>query len=313
MDAVGGATGFPTVTAQRGTRFAIDGRTLTPNEDGALFIAATPDYFRTLRTPLFRGRTFDRGDRAEAQPVVVINRTLADTLFSGQDPVGRRVRLINPEQSDEWRTIVGVVGDVHYRGLASEPAPTIYTPFAQTPFLWLYVMARTSGGPESLMGTIRSIVPTVDPTLVAANLRTMDAVLASSIAEPRLNMLLISGFAALALLLAGVGIYGVVTYSVAQRTHEIGVRMALGAASDDVLRLVVSEGLLLAAFGVTLGLGGAAALTRFMAALLFGVTPRDPVTFGASALTLLMIAAIASWVPARRATRVDPMVALRAE
>ncbi len=177
--------------------------------------------------------------------------------------------------------------------------------------MWLYVMVRTTGSPEPLMRSLRTIVPAVSPTLTAANLRPMTEVVEQSVAEPRFHMVLVSSFALLALLLAAIGIYGVLAYSVTQRTHEIGVRMALGAGGRDVMGLVVREGLTLAVAGVALGLAGAAALTRLMAGLLFGVTALDPLTFGAGAAVLLGVAAVACYVPARRATRVEPITALR--
>ena len=277
-----------------------------------MFIAATPGYFDALRTPVLRGRAFHANEGTGAPPVVVVNRILADRLFPNQDPVGRRLRLVNPEQSSEWRTIVGVVGDIQYSGLAEDLQPTIYTPFAQTPFLWLYAMVRASGDPTPLLASLRSIVPDVNPTLTAANIRLVEDVIASSAAEPRFNMLLVSGFAVLALLLAAVGISGVIAYSVAQRTHEIGVRMALGAATRDVIALVLRDGLVMAVTGVGVGLAGAAAVTRLLQTMLFGVGVRDPVTFAAGAMLLLMVALLACYLPARRALRVDPMTALRA-
>jgi putative ABC transport system permease protein len=313
VEVVGGSTGFPSVTAQRGTRFALEGRTLNGGEDTSYFIAATPGYFQALHTRVLRGRAFDRRDDGSSPPVALINRRLSDLLFAGQDPVGRRLRLVNPEQQDVWRTIAGVVDDIHYEGVSENVPPTIYTPFSQTPFLWLYVMVRTNGESQSLVQTIRTVVPTVSPTLRAANLRPMRDVLSGGIAEPRLNMLLISGFALVALLLAAIGIYGVITYSVAQRVHEIGVRMALGARPGDVLRLVVREGVVLAACGTALGLAAATAVTRTMSALLFGVTPHDPMAFILGAVVLLVIASATSALPAIRATRVEPTIALRAE
>jgi putative ABC transport system permease protein len=313
VEAAGAATGFPPMTPQRGTRFAVEGLRLTADEDGAYFIAATPGYFKALRTPVLQGRAFDRRDAAGAAPVVVISRALANQLFPNQDAVGRRLKLVNPEQSPEWRTIVGVAGDVKYQGLAEEPQPTIYTPFAQTPFLWLYVMVRVPGNHEPLMRGLRAIAPAVHPSLTAANVRPMTDVLSVSVAEPRFNMVLVSAFAVLALLLSAVGIYGVIAYSVAQRTHEIGVRMALGAERRDVLRLVATEGLGIAAAGVAVGLAGGALLTRVMAGLLFGVAPRDPLTFAVGGTVLLAVAMLASYVPARRATRVEPVTALRTE
>ena len=313
IESAGASTGMPPVTPQRGTRFAAEGRTLNADQDGAYFIAATPGYFSTLRTPVLSGRAFDARDAAGAAPVVVINRTLARQLFPDDDAVGRRLKLINPEQTDEWRTIVGVVGDLKYRGLDEEFQPTVYTPFAQTPFMWLYVMVRAPGNAEPVMRALRTAVPGVHPSLTAANVRPMTVVLSQSVAQPRFNMLIVSSFGVLALLLAAIGIYGVIAYSVAQRTHEIGVRMALGAASTDVMRLVLGEGVAMAATGVALGLAGAAALTKLMAGLLFGVTARDPVTFGAGAALLMGVAVLASYISARRAMRVEPIAALRAE
>jgi putative ABC transport system permease protein len=307
----GAATGFPSVTPQRATRFAVEGRTLSPDEDTALFIAATPGYFATLHTPVMAGRAIDRRDSRDGERVVLINRTLERQLFPGGGAVGRRLKLINPEQSPEWRTIVGVVGDIAYRGLQDESQPTVYTPFAQTPFFWLYVMVRSPGDFESMARTLQSVVPTVHPSLTAASIRPMVEVMAQGVAEPRFNMLLVSAFAALALLLASIGIYGVIAYSVAQRTHEIGVRMALGAARRDVLRLVLSDGLRISIAGVGLGVAASVALTRVMASLLVGVSPRDPLTFSVGAALLLLVAAVASYVPALRASRVNPGTALR--
>ena len=313
VEAAGAATGFPPVTPQRGTRFAVEGRTLTADQDGAYFIAATPGYFKALHTAVLQGRAIDDHDTAGGASVVVINRTLASQLFPNQEAVGHRLKIVNPEQSSDWRTIVGVVGDVRYRGLDEEPQPTLYTPFAQTPFMWLYVMVRSPGNVESMVRTLRASVPSVHPSLTAGNIRPMADVIAQSVAEPRFNMILVSAFAALALLLSSIGIYGVIAYSVAQRTHEIGVRMALGAARPDVLRLVVIEGVGIALAGVVLGLAGALALTRIMAGLLVGISPRDPLTFGAGAVMLLTVAVVASYVPALRAARVELMAALRGE
>jgi putative ABC transport system permease protein len=309
----GAATGFPSVTPQRGTRFAVEGRTLSPDEDGAFFIATTPGYFSTLRTPIMQGRAIDRRDAAGAVPVVVINRTLERQLFPGGDAVGQRLKIINPEQSAEWRTIVGVAGDVAYRGLDQTIQPTIYTPFAQTPFLWLYVMVRSPGDFESIARTLQSTVPSVHPSLTAASIRPMTDVMAQGVAEPRFNMLLVSGFAALALVLSSIGIYGVIAYSVAQRTHEIGVRMALGAARRDVLGLVLADGLRISVAGVLLGVAASLALTRVMASLLVGVSPRDPLALALGAGLLLTVAIAASYVPALRASRVDPSRALRSQ
>jgi putative ABC transport system permease protein len=311
ITAAGGATGFPTVTAQRGTRFELEGRQLTPDESGALFIAVTPGYFRTTQTPVRAGRAVERIDTSRAAAVALINETMATLLFPGRDAVGKRLRLISAEQSNEWRTIVGVVGDINFQGLNEEPVPTIYTPFAQTPFLWLYFMVRPATGP--IAASVRTAVTAVHPSITAGNVRPMEDVVAGTIAAPRFRTWLVSSFAVLALALAAIGIYGVIFYSVAQRTHEIGVRMALGAGARDVLKLVVREGVLMAAAGAVIGLAASAAMTGLMSSLLFGIAPRDPLAFGAAAATLLVVAALASYLPARRAIRIEPLEALRTD
>ena len=314
VQASGGGTGLPPITPQRGTNFAVQG---LPNnnadERSSYFIAVSPDFFRALGTPLIDGRAFDSRDDADASKVVLINRALARRLFPNGSAVGQRLQLVNPQQSDEWREIVGVVGDVRYSGLDDPGEAAIYTPFAQTPFLWNYLMIRTTVPPESVVQAVRDAVVSVDPKLEAANFQTMDQLVSESIAEPRFYTLLLAAFAALALVLAAVGIYGVISYSVTQRTHEIGVRMALGARHRDVLKLVVGQGMALALVGVAVGLGAAFAMTRLMASLLFGVSATDPATFAITSLLLAGIALLACYVPARRATKVDPMVALRYE
>jgi predicted lysophospholipase L1 biosynthesis ABC-type transport system permease subunit len=200
---------------------------------------------------------------------------------------------------------------VKYRGLNEQPQPTIYTPFVQTPMPWLYVMVRTPAPLPATMKTLRTVVPGVHPSLTAANIRPMVDVIAQSVATPRLNMLLLAVFAALALALSAIGIYGVVAHSVAQRTHEIGVRVAIGAERIDVVMLIVKEAVVIAGAGVALGVIAAVLLSNVMRSLLFGVTPRDPLTFAAGAGTLLLVALAASAIPARRAARVEPVRALR--
>jgi predicted permease len=313
VEAAGASTGLPTSTPQRATRFAVEGRTLTVDEDTAYFIAATHGYFKALRTTVLQGRAIDDRDRAGGEAVVMINQALATQLFPGADALGHRLKIINPEQSAEWRTIVGVVGNVKYQRLDREAPPTIYTPFAQTPFMWLYAMVRTQGTLDSMVPTLRSAVTAVEPSLTAANIKPMTEVFAQTVAEPRFNMMLVSAFAGLALLLSSIGIYGVIGYSVAQRTQEIGVRMALGAARGDVVRLVVYEGVAIGLAGIAIGLIGAFLLTRVMNTMLVGISPHDPITFASGALVLLVVAIIASSVPALRAARVEPVTALRAE
>lgn len=309
----GGGTGMPPNLAQRATRFEIEGIPLDLQSNAAFFIATTPDYFSALGTPLIHGRFFNDGDRAESQKVVIINKRMAQRLFPNENPLGRQMKLINPEQSPEARTIVGVVGDIKYSGMDSESQPTIYTPFTQTPFLWTYVMVRTNSQSEHLTASIHKTLAAIDGDLTAAKIQPMEQVIADTVAQPRFSALLLAIFAGLSLVLAAVGIYGVISYNVAQRTREIGVRMALGARPGDVLKMVLKQGLLLGLLGILIGIPAAIALTRYMASILFEVSATDPATFALIAFVLLAVNMLASLIPARRATRIDPMIALRYE
>ena len=312
--AAGGSTGLPPVTAQRGTRFAVDGLDLSQSgASGAYFIAITPNYFRALGTPLIEGRAFDERDNDRAPKVVVINQVLARNLFPEDEAIGKHLKLINPDQSDDWRTIVGVVGDVKYQGLDDPGEQTIYTPYPQTPFLWSYVMVRTSGDPSASIAGVRGAVSSVDSNISAVNIQPMKQLVSQSASTPRFNTVLLATFAVLALVLAAVGLYGVTSYLVTQRTREIGIRMALGARPGDVFRNVVGKALTLALIGVGVGVAGAMGVTRVMSTLLYGVSATDPLTFVAVSVLLTGVALAASFVPARRATKVDPMVALRYE
>jgi putative ABC transport system permease protein len=314
VQAVGAGTGLPPANPQRVVRFAIQG---LPNDNvderSAYFIAASPDLFRALGARLVAGRAFTVRDDHDAAKVVILNRTLAEQLFPGESALGKRLQLINPEQSNEWREIVGVVGDVRYGGLNESDVPTVYTPFAQTPFIWNYLVIRSSVAPESLTQSIRQTMSAIDPSLEAADFRTMDQLISESVSQPRFYTVLIGAFALLALILATVGIYGVMSYAVTQRTHEIGVRMALGAGSRDVIRMVITQGMSLALIGVAIGLVAAFWLTRLMRTLVFAVSVTDPLTFAGVSLALATVALLACYLPARRATRVDPLVSLRYE
>jgi putative ABC transport system permease protein len=311
---VGGGTGLPPVIAQRVTRFEIAGLQIeNPDDRTAIFIAVSPDYFRALGTPLLQGRAFDERDAEGAAKVVIISQGMARRLFANDDPLGKQLKLVNQEHDDDWRTIVGVVGDVKYTGLDSPDWSTLYTPFAQTPFLWTYVMVRTASEPAGFAPSMREAVSSVNPDLTVAKIRTMDQLISESVAQPRFNMLLLSVFAMVALALAAVGIYGVIAYSVTERTHEIGIRQALGARAGDILRMIIKQGMLLTLAGVAIGLTSAYWLTRLMEGLLFGVSATDFITFACVSLLLVMVALLACYIPARRATKVDPMVALRYE
>ncbi|HEY7182716.1 MAG TPA: ABC transporter permease [Blastocatellia bacterium] len=316
VQAAGGGTALPPINGQRVTRFAAQG-TPNPNDSGGLwnawFVAASPDYFRALGTPLVEGRDFTDRDDGKATKVVVISRNLARGLFPNESAVGKRIQLVNTEQSNEWREIVGVVGDLRHSGLDNTDINTIYTPFAQTPFTWSYLMIRASVPPQTLVQSVRDAVRSVNSTLQPASFVVMEQLVYDSVARPRFNTVLLAAFAALALTLAAVGIYGVIAYSVSQRAQEIGVRMALGARKSDVIRLVLKQGMAPAVAGAAFGLVGAWAATRLISGLLFEVSATDPATFAVITLTLMAVALLACYLPARRATKVDPMVALRVE
>jgi putative ABC transport system permease protein len=272
----------------------------------------TQDYFRTMEIPLLRGRLFERQDGPDATRVIVINQTMANRYFPGEDPIGKRINLGNPQQSP-WLTIVGIVSDTRHEGLSAEPYSQMYAVHTQTPRRSLNLVLRTSGDPMGLVSAIRSRVSEVDGELPLSNVRTMEQILSDSILRPRFNMLLITIFAVVAMTLASVGVYGVIAYSVTQRTHEIGVRIALGARPRDIFKMVVGQGLKLAITGVGAGVVAAFALTRVMVGLLYGVEATDPLTFTAISTGLTAIVILASYVPARRATKVDPINSLRYE
>jgi putative ABC transport system permease protein len=252
----------------------------------------------------------ERGER-DAPGVVIINEALARRSFAGVNPLGRRI-VIDDGQTRE-REIVGVVGDVKHFSLEDAAKPELYLPYAQRPTQNQTLVIRTEAEPAALVAAVRGEVRALDKDLPLYGVKTMEDYLDESVAARRLNMLLVGVFAAVALLLAGVGIYGVISHSVTERTREIGIRMALGASSQDALRLVVRRGMTLALMGVGLGLTGSVALTWLMKNLLFGVSATDPLTFVVIALLLTLVALLACWIPARRAAKVDPMIALRYE
>jgi putative ABC transport system permease protein len=268
------------------------------------------DYFNALGIPLLKGRAFTEQDDANAPPTAIINETAARRYWPNEDPLGKRLRI---ESDDPWMEIVGVVGNVKHLGLASQPKAELYVPYLKDPWPFMTVVVRSASDPRSLADTMRNEVWAVDKDLPVPDIKTMDELVSGSVARPRFNMTLLGIFAAVALVLAAVGIYGVMSYSVTQRTHEIGIRMALGATQSDVLKLVVGHGIGLALIGVGLGLAGAFALTRVLTSLLFEVGATDPVTFVTVSMLLAGVALVASWLPARRAARVDPMIALRYE
>jgi putative ABC transport system permease protein len=269
------------------------------------------DYFESMGIPLLRGRLFDEHQPSDAQNKIIVNESLARRHWPNEDAVGKRLKISwNDDREDE---IVGIVGDVHHTSLDEQVRSTIYWPYMRNAYGSMTLTIRTAGQPSAVISSVRGILKEQDPNLALADVRTMDEVVSRSVAQRRLTMVLLGIFAGAALLLSAVGIYGVIAYSVTQRTQEIGIRLALGAQRDDVLRMIVGQAAWLSIAGITIGAAAAFALTRLMRDLLFGVEPFDPLTFAAVAGVLAAVAVLAGYVPGRRATRVDPVVALRAE
>ena len=297
------------VTAQG---FKIEGRAESESEPSgsANFRGVSPDYFKTLRMGLLRGRGVEERDGAAAPGVVVINEAMARAFWPNEDPVGKRMSIWRSGEP-EWREVAGVVGDIRHRGLHLPPEPEMYVPYAQQPWQSFRLVVRTTGDPMRISSALRQAVWNVDREQPVTRVQTLEKIVATSHSETTFYSTLLASFAALALALASVGIYGLLSYAVERRTREIGVRIALGAQAKDVLVLIVSQGLKLAALGLAIGLVAAWGLTRFIETLLYGVRPTDPLVFIGVSLLLLLVAGFASWLPARRATRLDPMTVLR--
>jgi putative ABC transport system permease protein len=277
------------------------------------YATVSPDYFRVMRIPLLLGRFFSEQDSPSNPNAAIISETLARRYFPNQDPIGRQMRFGFPPDSNVSREIVGVVGDVRDEALSRKPGPMMYVPFAQAPLYGGEVIVRSSLSASSVAAGIRQAVHSIDKDLPVTDVESLPDALGASVTQERFRTLLLSSFSGIALILAAVGIFGVISYSASQRTHEIGIRMALGAQQRDVLRLILGQGAKLALLGLGAGAVAALLLTRLMASLLYGVSPSDPLTFGAVAIVLLGVAVTASYIPGRRAMRVDPMVALRHE
>jgi putative ABC transport system permease protein len=313
VEAVGGVNTLPLSGDYSSGPFAIEGRPLAPGEVNiGNRRAATPDYFRTLSIPLLKGRIFTEQDDFNAPPVVIINETLARRYWPGEDPIGKRL-IIPPGPNGTALSVIGVVGDVRNAGLEDEPKPEFYYAYFQNRMSYMVMVVRAGSDPASLISAARREIWAVDKDLPLANISTLEQLLAKTTAQRRFNLLLLGLFAALALALAAVGIYGVMAYTVMQRRHEIGIRMALGAEARDVRKLIVRQGMNLVFIGVGIGLGAAFALTRLMTSLLFEVSATDPLTFTSVAVLLTLVALLACFLPARRATKVDPVIALRYE
>jgi putative ABC transport system permease protein len=284
------------------------------SEDVAAFFAVSPEYFRTLSVPLVKGRYLSERDDENAQPVMVISESMARRYFPGEDPIGMRLKLGGCTECD-WTTIVGVVRDVKNEGLSGEDDSAIYCPFIQESYgiREMTLVLRTEGDPATFVPVVRREVNSIDADLALADIKTMEQLMDKSLGQSRYRGVLLGIFALVALILAAVGIYGVIAYAVSQRTHEIGIRIALGARRQDIFRMVVGHGLTLSLIGVGVGLAASLALTRYLSSLLYGVSSTDPLTFMSVVLLLVCVALLACSLPARRATKVDPMVALRAE
>jgi putative ABC transport system permease protein len=315
-----GAASFLPVSGGGGLlHFNINGRPpKSPHDYTATgYRTITPNYFETLGVPLVQGRFITAADTEKAPAVVIINAAMARTYFPGENPLGKRLQVgATPEPDVPWMEIVGVVGDVR-QGLDLDPRSEMYLPYRQAdavlPVFQLSIVLRTATDPMLQASALRSALAEIDPNQPLVKVRTMEENMAATVAQPRFRTWLIGIFAALALVLAGVGVYGVMSYTVTQRTSEIGIRVTLGAQPEDVFRIVVGEGLRLALAGVGVGIVAALALTRLLQSFLYGVSPYDLLTFGGVALILTLVAVAASFIPARRATHVDPMVALRYE
>ena len=273
----------------------------------------TPGYFQTMGIPILKGRSFTEQDRANTSSVIIVNEALAHRYWPNQDAIGKRLGFEDDVSKQVWREIVGVVGNVRHKALETEATPEVYLPYQQRPGSFMNLVVRTTSDPTSMIPAIRSQVFSLDKDQPVADIMTMQQRLDRSVASRRFVMVLLAGFSVLALMLAAVGIYGVMAYLIIQRTQEIGIRMALGAQKHDVLKLVVGKGMALAIVGTAIGLVASIGLTRLMRSLLFEVTPTDWLTFVIVSMILLVVALLACYIPARRATKVDPLIALRYE
>jgi putative ABC transport system permease protein len=274
----------------------------------------TSDFFKAIGMPVLSGRAIEAQDEPGTTKVLVVNRAFAKRFFPNENPIGQAMSLDwGRDSTGETRQIVGIVGDVHSFGLADEPEPTVYTPMMQTPDQGLSILIRTTKAPATFATPVREIVRSLDREVPMYSVQTMEERVGSSVDRQRFYATLIGIFAAVALILSAVGLYGVIAYAVSQRTHELGVRVALGATADRISRMVIGEGLALTAAGAVIGIAGSIFAGKLVATLLFGVSPFDPVTLSAVIAVLALVATFASWLPARRAARVDPLVAMRGD
>ena len=316
VEAAGLSISLPPNNLEVSDSFSIEGKPWPPGSSEPIvpIVLISPEYFAALGVPLLQGRGFNATDKQGSPLVVIINQTLAERYFPDESPIGKRLKVGGADRPRApWMEIVGVVGDLKYSGLDARPEPTYYTPLAQDTWRAAYLVVRAAMNPTNLTPAIREQIWALDKDMPIAKVATMERLLADSVAEPRFRTLLLGIFAALALVLASVGTYGVISYSVTRRTREIGIRMAMGAQAGDVSNLVIRQGMLLALIGVSIGLAGSFALTRLMESLLFEVSTTDRWIFAGGSVLLISVSVLACWIPARRASRVDPMAALRCE
>lgn len=311
-----GTAQLPMSGSKAMTTFGVKGQDIPEGQKpAAMIVVVTPGFFNTMRMPVLQGRGFDERDQRKAQPVVIVSQSFAEQYFPHENPVGKYIQpgANDGPGADPWREIVGVVADVRSKDLSTPPEPTFYIPYPQLVWGAPTIVVHTAIDAVSAAPTVRTVLKDMDPELPLYEVRTMDDLLALSIGRQKFQTVLLGVFAGIALLLTAVGLYGVMAYSVVQRTHEIGIRMALGASRADVLRMVLKTGATMAAIGVAIGIVGSLVLTRFMQSMLYEVRSQDPVTLFAVCAVLSAVALLASYIPARRATKVDPMIALRYE
>ncbi|HWZ33467.1 MAG TPA: ABC transporter permease [Bryobacteraceae bacterium] len=310
VEAAGAITELPLSGQMNDRSFRVEGRSYPPHQDDdANYRRVAGNYFRAMNIPLLQGRDFATFDTAKSKPVVMVNEPFARRYYPGQGALGQHLVI-----GGAAREITGIVGGVRHFSLQGQPPPEMYVPFAQAPTQqFLNLVVRASGDPVQLVSAIREQVTAIDPTEAAGEFHTMDEVRAASVAQPRFSTFLLGLFAIIALMLSAIGLYGVISYAVSQRTREIGIRMALGAKPQDILRLTLGQGIRMTALGLAIGLCAAFFVTRLLQSLLFGVTPHDTSSFVGVPVALTSVALLASWLPARRAARVDPLVSLREE
>jgi putative ABC transport system permease protein len=312
--AAGAVSHLPLSGANAGRSFSIDGRTMPPGQNASASYRLTcPGYFRALGIPLLKGRDFDAGDATNAHSVVIINEETAKRYWPDDDPIGKRIKLGRADSASPWMTVVGVVGNVRHFGLDDVARREMFRPYSQSAWPVMTIVAKTSGEPAGFAAAVRGALQRIDPDLPVGRTTTMEAVATGSTGMRRFPMILLSAFGAVALALAVVGVYGVVSYVVSQRTREIGIRVALGARRAQVIRLVVLGAMRPVLAGVIAGALGAAFAARLLGTLLYNVAPGDPWVLAAIAAVLALAGVAASLVPGMRATRVDPITVLRAE